>query len=484
MTPRSGHPGLEVPDLYLGLSKPPALQASTHLQRQTSHGYAESDEATATALQLLRSGDGGVYQQRAPVEDAAAALLDRHAAECCLDTQSPDTPGAVSGRVWPYSVSPFEQTTPPARDVALPLRSDSQDDMFGGAAGGVDGAADHNSSLDSAMGSPLAGGSPMGEQLWAAPVTSRPLAQHIRPLHRGARAGTLSGPLSTPWDGAAGGVGMPVADDGCVARSPGELWGAGVDAAAVQGVRHTFAARRARSMVQLDVDNLLMGRSTSLHSTSYKTLSASSRTSLKTTGAGGGPYVRGALRHSRSAAQLYNAHHAEPLMAYGGGHHGSRMPWSPVKAAPEVAQEACGHGWQSHGTPQGPHPLSVASPRHGDGYSDSPAASGYHQLEMAAALRAGIRSPSPAVRLSPGSLPEHAIPEGSGLQLGGWGRGAGLRVMPQFEGVPLNPIVSSSAIISDFWTVAGRRLVASSRRLFKSRRRDSIAETNVALAPR
>ncbi len=442
MTPRAGHPGLEVPDLYLGLSKPPALQASTHPHRQSS--YAESDEATATALQLLRSGDGGVYQQRAPVEEAAAALLDRHAAVCCLDnTQSPDTPGAVSGRVWPYSTSPFEQTTPPARDVALPLRSDSQDDMFGGAAAGAEGAADHNSSLDSAMGSPLAGGSPMGEQLWAAPVTSRPLAQHIRPLHRGARAGTLSGPLSGQWDEAAGGVGfhphqgggVPLGDDGRAARSPGESWGANVGAAAMQGVRHTFAARRARSMVQLDVDNMLMGRSTSLHSTSYKTLSASSRTSLKTVGAGGGPYVRGALRHSRSAAQLYSAHHAESLIAYGGGHDGSQMPWTPVKAAPDVSQEACGHSWPPHGAPQGPHPLGVASPRHGDGYSDNPAASGYHQLEMAAAMRAGIRSPSPAVRLSPGSLSEHAIPEGSGLQLGGWGRGGGLRVMPQFEGV-------------------------------------------------
>jgi len=447
MTPRSGHPGLEVPDLYLGLSKPLTQQASTHPHRQTSHGYAESDEATAMALQLLRSGDGGVYQQRAPVEDAAAALLDRHAADCCLDnTQSPNTPGAVSGRVWPYSTSPFEQTTPPARDVALPLRSDSQDDMFGGAAAeGAEGAADHNSSLDSAMGSPLAGGSPMGEQLWAAPVTSRPLAQHIRPLHRGARAGTLSGPLSGQWDEAAGGVGfhphqgsggVPVGDDGRAARTPGDPWGATASAAALQGVRHTFAARRARSMVQLDVDNLLMGRSTSLHSTSYKTLSASSRTSLKTVGAGGGPYVRGALRHSRSAAQLYHSHHAEPLMAYGGSQDGPQLPWTPVKAAPEVSQEACGHSWPPHGGPQGPHPLSVASPRHCDGYSDNPAASGYHQLEMAAAMRAGIRSPSPAARPSPGSLSEHAIPEASGLQLGGWGRGGGLRVMPQFEGVP------------------------------------------------
>ena len=430
-----------MPDLYLGLAKPPAQQASTHMHRQTSHGYADSDEATATALQLLRSGDG-VYQHRPPVEEAAAAaaaLLDRHAADCCLDTHSPDTPGAVSGRVWPYSTSPFEQTTPPARDVALPLRSDSQDDMFGATAV-ADGAADPNSSLDSAMGSPLAGGSPMGEQLWAAPVTSRPLAQHIRPLHRGARTRTLSGPLLAQWEGASGsagshphqGGGVPVDDDGCPPRSPGESWGATVSGAALQGARHGFAARRARSMVQLDADSMIPGRSTS-----YKSLSASSRTSLKATAGGGGAYMRGALRHSRSAAQLYKAHHhAEPLMAYGGSHDGPQMQWTPLKTAPEVSQEACGHGWPPHGAPQGPQPLSVASPRHAHGYDDSPAASGYHQLELAAALRAGVRSPSPAVKLGPGSLSEHPIPEGSGLQLGGWGRGGGLRVMPQFEGVP------------------------------------------------
>ena len=294
MTPRSGHPGLEVPDLYLGLSKPPAHQASAYTHRQSSRGgYAESDEATASALQLLRSGDVGVYQQhRASAEDAAAAaaaMLDRHAADCCLDTHSPDTPGAVSGRVWPYSTSPFEQTTPPARDVALPLRSDSPDDMFGGAAGADVAADPTNSSLDSAMGSPLAGGSPLGEQLWAAPVTSRPLAQHIRPLHRGARTRTLSGPLAAQWEEAAGGAGIhPNQDDGCPPRSPVESWGGNLTPAALQGVRHTFAARRARSMVQLDADYLLTGRSASLHSTSYKSLSASSRTSLKTTGGGGG----------------------------------------------------------------------------------------------------------------------------------------------------------------------------------------------------
>ena len=169
MTPRSGHPGLEVPDLYLGLSKPPAHQASAYTHRQSSHGgYAESDEAMATALQLLRSGDGGCLSavtgllQRTQ-RPSLAALLDRHAVPTAAWTRRAPTRRAPSAAAtWPFPSSPFEQTTPPARDVALPLRSDSPEDMFGG-------PADVRTALltrptrawTALMGSPLAGGSPL-----------------------------------------------------------------------------------------------------------------------------------------------------------------------------------------------------------------------------------------------------------------------------------------------------------------------------------
>ena len=433
VTPISDHPGLPVPDLYLGLSKPLALH-STPRRHRTGGCHADSDEAMATALQLLRSGDGGCHRAAAEGTAAAVALLDRHAADCCLE-QSPDTPGAVSGRTWPYASSPFEQTTPPARDVALPLRSDSAEEMFGGPAGGG-GAADPNSSLDSALGSPLAGGSPVADQLWATPVTSRPLAQHIRPLHRGARSRTLSGPLSMQWEEPADEPGHGVdalphqasgADDGCGARSPSESWGTNLSLAALQGVGHTLAARRARSMGLLDAESLFPGRHT-LRSASYKTLSSSSRTSLKASAGGGAGYLRGALRHSRSAAQLYSGRHTDPLMSGDGGH----MQWSPLKAEPEVPH-SCVPGWAPHEA--GPtHSLAMASQGDGDRYNEHPAAAAFGQLELAAAMRAGARSPPPAASLNAGSLAEHAIPEGGGLHLGGWGRADGLRLMPQHEG--------------------------------------------------
>jgi hypothetical protein len=410
------------------LAKPLALH-STPRRHRTGDCHADSDEAMATALQLLRSGDGGCHRAAAEGTAAAVALLDRHAADCCLE-QSPDTPGAVSGRTWPYASSPFEQTTPPARDVALPLRSDSAEDMFGGPAGGG-AAADPNSSLDSALGSPLAGGSPVANQLWATPVTSRPLAQHIRPLHRGARSRTLSGPLSLQWEEAADELGHGVeslphqaADNGCGARSPSESWGTDLSLAALQGVGHTLAARRARSMGLLDAESLFPGRH-SLRSASYKSLSASSRTSLKAAGGGGAGYLRGAMRHSRSAAQLYGGRHADSLISCAGD--GGHMQWSPLKTEPEVPQN-CVPGWAPH----------EAGPSHsqGDGnrYNEHPAAAAFGQLELAAAMHAGARSPPQAASLDVGSLVEHAIPEGGGLHLGGWGRADGLRLMTQHEG--------------------------------------------------
>ena len=391
----------------------------------------------ATALQLLRSGDGGCHRSGAEGNAIVAALLDRHGTDCCLE-QSPDTPGAVSGRTWPFPSSPFEQTTPPARDVALPLRSDSPEDMFGGPADGG-GAADPNSSLDSALGSPLAGGSPVTEQLWAAPVTSRPLAQHIRPLHRGARSRTLSGPLTSQWEEEVAGEqrhgaghdggGVPAASDGCGARSPAESWGTHLTLGALQSVGHTLAARRARSMGLLDAESLFPGRH-SLRSASYKSLSASSRTSLKAVGGGGAGYPRGALRHSRSAAQLYNGRHTDQRLSRGGD--GGHMQWSVLKAEPEVPQN-CVPSWTLHEA--GPsHPLALAAQNGGDCYAEHPAAAAFSQLELAAAMRAGARSPPPAASLVAGSLAEHAIPEGGGLHLGGWGRADGLRLMPQLEG--------------------------------------------------
>ena len=433
LSPCSDHAGHSVPDLYLGLSKP-LTQLSSPRRHRAGGDHAESDEAMATTLQLLRSGDGGGHRAAAEAHVVAAALLDRSAGDCCLEP-SPDTPGAVGGRIWPYSSSPFEQTTPPPRDVVLPLRSDSPEDMFGD--GGAN--ANPNSSLDSALGSPLAGDSPAADQLWATPVTSRPLAQHIRPLHRGARARTLSGPLSSQWGDAGGeprhglghqGGGVPAADDGCGERSPAESWGTNLSPAALQGMGQTFAARRARSMGLLDAESLFPGRNP-LRCSSYKSLSASSRTSLKAAAGSGAGYSRGALRHSRSAAQLYSGRHVDQLMSYGAG--GGHMQWSPPKAEPDVQQGSV-RDWALHEAGPSHLPPVASPPGGGDLYTNNPAAAAFGQLELAAAAQAGARSPPPVSKLEPGSLAEHAIPEGGSQHLGGWSRADNLRLMPQPEG--------------------------------------------------